>query len=489
MASFPDSAAGIAAGLAAREFSSVEVTRALLDRIDALDPAYNSFISVTRATALEQAAAADAAIAAGTAGPMTGVPYAHKDIFCTVGTKTSCGSRMLDNFIAPYHATVSERLDAAGMVMLGKTNMDEFAMGSSNETSYYGPTINPWRENTVPGGSSGGSAAAVAARLTPCATATDTGGSIRQPAALCGVSGLKPTYGRVSRYGMIAFASSLDQGGPMACSAVDLALLLNVMAAPDPRDSTSVARPDEDFTASLESPIAGRKFGIPRQFFGPDLDPAIATCLEQARATLESQGAEFVDLDMPRLDLSIPAYYVISSAECSSNLSRYDGVRFGYRCAEPTDLDDLYCRSRSEGFGLETKRRILVGTYALSSGYYDAFYRKAQQIRRLIRDEFQSVFATVDYVFGPTSPTTAFPLGQKAEDPVSMYLSDIYTTAVNLAGLPAVSVPAGFVDGLPVGLQLIGNHFDEAGLLGAAHRFQTATDWHAQVPPGLPTEN
>jgi aspartyl-tRNA(Asn)/glutamyl-tRNA(Gln) amidotransferase subunit A len=489
MSTFPDSAAGIAAGLAAREFSSVEVTSAFLDRIDSRDKIYNSFISVTRAYALEQAAAADAAIADGTAGQMTGVPYAHKDIFCTAGTKTTCGSRMLDNFTAPYNATVSERLNAAGMVMLGKTNMDEFAMGSSNETSYYGPVINPWRENTVPGGSSGGSAAAVAARLTPCATATDTGGSIRQPAALCGVSGLKPTYGRVSRYGMIAFASSLDQGGPIACSAHDLALLLNVMAAPDPRDSTSVARPEEDFTAQLDSPIAGRKIGIPRQFVGPNLDPAIATCLEQARAALESQGAQFVELDMPRLDLSIPAYYVISSAECSSNLSRYDGVRFGYRCADPADLDDLYCRSRGEGFGIETKRRILVGTYALSSGYYDAYYRKAQQIRRLIRDEFQSAFETVDYVFGPTSPTTAFPLGQKAQDPVSMYLSDIYTTAVNLAGLPAASVPAGFVDGMPVGLQLIGNYFDEAGLLGVAHQFQTGTDWHAQLPPGLPTEN
>ena len=488
MSSFPDSAAGIAAGLAAGEFSSVEVTRALLDRIDSLDRTYNSYISVTRASALEQAAAADAAIAAGTAGHMTGVPYAHKDIFCTAGARTTCGSRMLDNFVAPYDATVSERLNAAGMVMLGKTNMDEFAMGSSNETSYYGPVINPWRENTVPGGSSGGSAAAVAARLAPCATATDTGGSIRQPAALCGVSGLKPTYGRVSRYGMIAFASSLDQGGPMALSAHDLALLLNVMAAPDPRDSTSVVRPEEDFTARLDMPVAGRKFGIPKQFVGPNLDPAIAACLEQARTAFESRGAQFVELDMPRLDLSIPAYYVISSAECSSNLSRYDGVRFGHRCDDPSDLDDLYSRSRGEGFGLETKRRILVGTYALSSGYYDAYYRKAQQIRRLIRDEFESAFAEVDYLFGPTSPTTAFPLGQKAQDPVSMYLSDIYTTAVNLAGLPAASIPAGFIDGMPVGLQLIGNYFDEAGLLGIAHQFQTATDWHVQIPPGLLTE-
>ncbi len=488
MSSFPDSAAGIAAGLAAGEFSSVEVTRALLERIDSLDRTYNSYISVTRASALEQAAAADSAIAAGTAGHMTGVPYAHKDIFCTAGVRTTCGSRMLDNFVAPYDATVSERLNAAGMVMLGKTNMDEFAMGSSNETSYYGPVINPWRENTVPGGSSGGSAAAVAARLAPCATATDTGGSIRQPAALCGVSGLKPTYGRVSRYGMIAFASSLDQGGPMALSAHDLALLLNVIAAPDPRDSTSVVRPEEDFTARLDTPVAGRKFGIPRQFVGPNLDPAIAACLEQARKAFESRGAQFVELDMPRLDLSIPAYYVISSAECSSNLSRYDGVRFGHRCDDPSDLDDLYSRSRGEGFGLETKRRILVGTYALSSGYYDAYYRKAQQIRRLIRDEFQSAFAEVDYLFGPTSPTTAFSLGQKAQDPVSMYLSDIYTTAVNLAGLPAASIPAGFVDGMPVGLQLIGNYFDEAGLLGVAHQFQTATDWHVQVPPGLLTE-
>lgn len=488
MSSFPASVAGIVAGLAAREFSSVEITRAFLDRIDSRDPAYNSYITVTRGAALEQAAAADAAIATGTAGVMTGVPYAHKDIFCTAGTKTTCASRMLDNFVAPYDATVSARLNAAGMIMLGKTNMDEFAMGSSNETSYYGPTINPWRENTVPGGSSGGAAAAVAARLAPCATATDTGGSIRQPAALCGVSGLKPTYGRVSRYGMIAFASSLDQGGPIALSAHDLALLLNVMAAPDPRDSTSVMRPEEDFTARLDTPLAGIRFGIPKQFFGPNIDPAIAACLEQARTTFESQGAQFIELDMPRLDLSIPAYYVISSAECSSNLSRYDGVRFGHRCADPADLDDLYRRSRAEGFGTETKRRILVGTYALSSGYYDAYYRKAQKIRRLIRDEFQAAFADVDYVFGPTSPTTAFPLGQKARDPVSMYLSDIYTTAVNLAGLPAASIPAGFVDGMPVGLQLIGNYFDEAGLLGAAHGFQSVTDWHLKAPPGLSTE-
>jgi aspartyl-tRNA(Asn)/glutamyl-tRNA(Gln) amidotransferase subunit A len=374
------------------------------------------------------------------------------------------------------------------MVMLGKTNMDEFAMGSSNETSYYGVTLNPWGTNVVPGGSSGGSAAAVAAQLAPCATGTDTGGSVRQPAALCGISGLKPTYGRVSRYGMIAFASSLDQGGPMGRTAEDLALLLNVMAGHDPRDSTSAQRPTENYAAQLEIPMEGLRIGLPKQFFDQQLDAGIATCMDEARGEFERLGAQFVELDLPRLDLSIPAYYVISSAECSSNLSRYDGVRFGHRCNDPENLDDLYCRSRAEGFGTETKRRILVGTYALSSGYYDAYYRKAQQIRRLIRDDFQTAFASVDLIFGPTSPTTAFEVGKKATDPVSMYLSDIYTTAVNLAGLPALSAPAGFVEGLPVGLQLIGNYFDEEKLLGATHRFQSVTSWHEQTPPDLTPE-
>jgi len=488
MPSLPDTVAGIAAGLASRDFSSVDVTQAYLDRIAALDGRYNTYITVCADRALAQAQSADTAIADGSAGVMTGVPYAHKDIFCTAGVKTSCASRMLDNFEAPYSATVSERLDAAGMVMLGKTNMDEFAMGSSNETSYYGVTLNPWGTNVVPGGSSGGSAAAVAAQLAPCATGTDTGGSVRQPAALCGISGLKPTYGRVSRYGMIAFASSLDQGGPMGRTAEDLALLLNVMAGHDPRDSTSAQRPTENYAAQLEIPMEGLRIGLPKQFFDQQLDAGIATCMDEARGEFERLGAQFVELDLPRLDLSIPAYYVISSAECSSNLSRYDGVRFGHRCNDPENLDDLYCRSRAEGFGTETKRRILVGTYALSSGYYDAYYRKAQQIRRLIRDDFQTAFASVDLIFGPTSPTTAFEVGKKATDPVSMYLSDIYTTAVNLAGLPALSAPAGFVEGLPVGLQLIGNYFDEEKLLGATHRFQSVTSWHEQTPPDLTPE-
>jgi aspartyl-tRNA(Asn)/glutamyl-tRNA(Gln) amidotransferase subunit A len=487
MSSYPETVAGIARALAKGEFSSVEITRYFLDRIAALDHRLNSYITVCAEHALGQAAAADALLTNHTAGPLTGVPYAHKDIFCTKGIRTSCGSRMLDNFVSPYAATVSENLDAAGMVLLGKTNMDEFAMGSSNETSYYGPVTNPWKAGTVPGGSSGGSAAAVAARLAPCATGTDTGGSIRQPAALCGISGLKPTYGRVSRYGMIAFASSLDQGGPMATNAEDLALLMNVMASFDPKDSTSIDRPKEDFTASLEAPVAGIKIGIPRQFFDSSLDAGIATRFDSARLELENLGAACIDIDLPHMALAIPAYYVISSAECSSNLSRYDGVRFGYRCKDPVDLDDLYRRSRREGLGAETKRRILVGTYALSSGYYDAYYRKAQQIRRLIQEDFSSAFADVDIVLGPTSPTTAFAIGEKSDDPVAMYLSDIYTTAVNLAGLPAASVPVGFADGLPIGMQLIGNYFDEARLLGVAHQYQNATDWHRCLPPGTET--
>jgi len=482
MSSYPETVAGIATALANGEFSSVEITRHFLDRIRDLDRRLNSYITVCEEHALGQAAAADALLTKRAAGPLTGVPYAHKDIFCTRGIKTSCGSRMLANFVAPYAATVSENLDAAGMVLLGKTNMDEFAMGSSNETSYYGPVTNPWKAGTVPGGSSGGSAAAVAARLAPCATGTDTGGSIRQPAALCGISGLKPTYGRVSRYGMVAFASSLDQGGPMATDARDLALLLNAMASFDPKDSTSIDRPAEDYTAALETPVTGMKIGVPRQFFDRSLDADVAAQIDSARLELENLGARCVDIDLPHMALAIPAYYVISSAECSSNLSRYDGVRFGYRCESPVDLDDLYRRSRREGLGTEVKRRILVGTYALSSGYYDAYYRKAQQIRRLIQEDFSSAFAEVDVILGPTSPTTAFAIGQKSNDPVAMYLSDIYTTAVNLAGLPAASVPVGFADGLPVGMQLIGNYFDEARLLGVAHQYQGATDWHRRSP-------
>lgn len=478
----PRTAAGIAAALHAGELTSVEVTAHYLARIEALDGSLNCFISVDGERALDQARAADARRAAGQAGPLTGVPYANKDIFCTRGMRTSCGSKMLDNFIAPYDATVVERLDAAGLVMLGKTNMDEFAMGSSNETSYYGPVGNPWDPERVPGGSSGGSAAAVAADLAPFATGTDTGGSIRQPAAFCGISGLKPTYGRVSRYGMIAFASSLDQGGPMARTAEDLALLLNVMAGFDVRDSTSVDRPREDYTEALDAPLEGLRIGIPREYFDAALDEGIARAVREAIATLESLGATSRDISLEHAPLSIPAYYVIAPAECSSNLSRYDGVRFGHRCETPRDLADLYVRSRSEGFGAEVKRRILVGTYALSSGYYDAYYRKAQQIRRLIRQDFEQAFEEVDIVLGPTTPTTAFERGSRNDDPVTMYLNDVYTTAANLAGLPGASIPVGFRDGLPVGMQLIGDYFNEARLLNVAHRYQQETDWHQQRP-------
>ncbi|MEX2481453.1 MAG: Asp-tRNA(Asn)/Glu-tRNA(Gln) amidotransferase subunit GatA [Gammaproteobacteria bacterium] len=481
--SFPRSAAELAAGLAAGRFSSVELTRHYLARIASHDADLNSFITVCEESALAQGAAADARRRAGQATALTGIPYANKDIFCTRGVRTSCGSRMLDNFIAPYDAHVVERLHDAGLVMLGKTNMDEFAMGSSNETSYYGRTSNPWDHERVPGGSSGGSAAAVAAGLAPLATGTDTGGSIRQPAALCGISGLKPTYGRVSRYGMIAFASSLDQGGPMATSAEDLALLLDTMAGFDARDSTSAERPPETFTSALGQPLKGLTVGVPKEYFGADLDPAIGDIVQIALATLAAQGAALKDITLSHAALAIPAYYVIAPAECSSNLSRYDGVRFGYRCENPANLEDLYARSRGEAFGEEVKRRILIGTYALSSGYYEAYYNKAQQIRRLVRDDFSSAFEHVDLIAGPTTPGTAFAAGAHSQDPVTMYLSDVYTTAANLAGVPALSIPAGFSQGLPVGLQLIGKHFDEARLLGAAHAYQQHTDWHRQRPP------
>ncbi len=483
MSSYPDTVAGIATALAKREFSSKEITSHYLAQIAAVDGQLNSYITVCNERALEDAKAADELRSRGEAGPMTGVPYAHKDIFCTKGIRTSCGSRMLDNFVAPYDATVSGRLNEAGMVLLGKTNMDEFAMGSSNESSYYGPVLNPWKTSAVPGGSSGGSAAAVAARIAPCATATDTGGSIRQPAALCGVSGLKPTYGKVSRYGMIAFASSLDQGGPIATTAEDLGLMTNVMASFDRKDSTSIDHTIVDHVGELSASIKGLRLGIPKQFFDSALDPDVATATRDAIAELEGLGAVATEIDIPSIGLAIPAYYVISSAECSSNLSRYDGVRFGYRCDDPIDLEDMYIRSRSEGLGNETKRRILIGTYALSSGYYDAYYAKAQRIRRLIRESFTSALADVDAIVGPTSPSVAFDLGEKTSDPVSMYLSDIYTTAVNLAGLPAVSVPAGFVKGLPVGLQLIGSDFEESKLLRIAHQYQSVTDWHKRKPP------
>jgi aspartyl-tRNA(Asn)/glutamyl-tRNA(Gln) amidotransferase subunit A len=475
----------LGAGLRAGEFSSMELTRDLLARIETLDPALNSFVTVTPEFALAAAEAADARIRSGEGGPLTGIPMVQKDIFCTKGVKTSCGSRMLDNFISPYDATVVERLNAAGMVMLGKANMDEFAMGSSNETSFYGPVHNPWDRERVPGGSSGGSAAAVAARLAVAATGTDTGGSIRQPAALCGITGLKPTYGRVSRFGMIAFASSLDQAGPMTRSAEDAALMLQVMAGFDPKDSTSVDEPVPDYAAALNESLAGLKIGLPQEYFGEGLDTAVAASVEGAIAEYKRLGAEVVEINLPNSALAVPTYYVVAPAECSSNLSRFDGVRFGYRCSEPRDLEDLYKRSRGEGFGDEVKRRIMIGTYALSAGYYDAYYLQAQKTRQLISDDFIQAFKKVDVIMGPTSPGIAFKLGEKVDDPVTMYLNDIYTIATNLAGLPGMSLPVAPVNGLPVGLQLIGNYFAEAKLLNVAHQFQMVTDWHRAVPAGF----
>ncbi len=474
--------AELSAGLAAGEYSSEELTRAFLQRIQGPGNELNAFVTLTEERALEAARAADRRRAASQAGPLTGVPMAHKDIFCTRDVRTSCGSRMLDNFISPYDAHVVEQLNAAGMVSLGKTNMDEFAMGSSNETSYYGPVKNPWDTQAVPGGSSGGSAAAVAARLVPASTGTDTGGSIRQPAALCGITGLKPTYGRVSRYGMIAFASSLDQAGPMARTAEDCALLLEAMAGFDQRDSTCVDQPVPRYSDALNQDLAGVKIGLPKEYFGEGLDAEVARVVDAAIEEYRKLGAEFREISLQNTALAVPAYYVIAPAECSSNLSRFDGVRFGYRCENPQDLEDLYKRSRGEGFGAEVKRRILVGTYALSAGYYDAYYLKAQKVRRLIRDDFLAAFNEVDLILGPTSPTVAFNLGERADDPVSMYLSDVYTIAVNLAGLPGISHPAGFAHGRPVGVQLIGTHFDEARLLNAAHRYQQVTDWHTRAP-------
>lgn len=472
----------LAQALRAGDFSSEELTLGLLERIQRLDGRLNSFVTVTGAQALAQARAADRRLASGDAGPLTGIPIAQKDIFCTAGIRTSCGSRMLDNFIAPYDATTVTRFNAAGAVLLGKTNMDEFAMGSSNETSFYGPVRNPWDVAAVPGGSSGGSAAAVAARLVPGATGTDTGGSIRQPAALCGITGIKPTYGRVSRYGMIAFASSLDQGGVMARSAADAALMLGVMAGFDPRDSTSVDRPVPDYAQALDAPLQGLRIGLPREYFGDGLDGGVAAVIEAALAEYRKLGAVIRDISLPNSALAVPVYYVIAPAECSSNLSRFDGVRFGYRCAEPRDLEDLYKRSRGEGFGAEVQRRIMIGTYVLSAGYYDAYYLKAQKVRRLISQDFSAAFRDVDVIMGPTSPTVAFNLGEKTADPVTMYLSDIYTIAANLAGLPGMSIPVGFAANRPVGLQIIGNYFDEARLLNVADRFQAVTDWHARAP-------
>ncbi|MGE3318066.1 MAG: Asp-tRNA(Asn)/Glu-tRNA(Gln) amidotransferase subunit GatA [Candidatus Berkiella sp.] len=465
-----------------KTFSSVELTQHFLQRIKQYDKTLNSFITVTEQTALEQAKAADSLRAAGKSTRLTGIPIAQKDIFCTKGIKTSCGSKMLDNFTAPYTATLVDKMEQAGCVMLGKTNMDEFAMGSSNETSFYGPVRNPWNLETVPGGSSGGSAAAVAARLAPGATGTDTGGSIRQPAALCGISGLKPTYGRVSRYGMIAFASSLDQGGPFAQTAEDLALLLNHMAGFDPRDSTSVDMPVPDYTANLNASLKGKTIGLPKEYFEQGLDKQVEARVEDAIKVFEKMGAKIVSVSLPTSPLSVAVYYVVASAECSSNLSRFDGVRYGYRCDKPKDLEDLYKRSRGEGFGDEVKRRIMVGTYALSSGYYDAYYLKAQKVRKLISEDFKKAFTQADFLLGPTSPTPAFKIGEKMSDPVSMYLSDIYTIATNLAGLPGLSIPCGFVNDLPVGIQLMAKQFDESTLLNAAHLYQQETNWHQLAP-------
>jgi len=474
----------LAAGLRARRFSSVELTRAFLGRIERAQGALNAFISVTREQALAEAAAADRALAAGGGGALTGVPIAHKDLFCTAGVRTTCGSRMLDNFVSPYDATVVAKLRRAGAVMLGKTNMDEFAMGSSNENSYYGPVRNPWDPRLVPGGSSGGSAVAVAARLTPGATATDTGGSIRQPAALCGVTGVKPTYGRVSRYGMVAFASSLDQAGVLTASAADAALMLREMAGFDPNDSTSVEREVPDYVRLLEEPLAGLKVGLLKEFFDKGLDPGNEQRVREALRVFETLGARLIEVSLPNLPLSVPVYYVVAPAECSSNLARYDGVRFGHRCENPRDLTDMYRRSRGEGFGAEVKRRIMTGTYVLSAGYYDAYYLKAQRVRQLISADFTRAFASVDVLMGPTTPTPAFAIGAKTSDPITMYLNDIYTIGANLAGLPAVSVPCGFVQDLPVGLQIVGPHFGEARLLAAAHAFQRVTDWHTRLPGG-----
>jgi aspartyl-tRNA(Asn)/glutamyl-tRNA(Gln) amidotransferase subunit A len=479
------SIAELVTGLQSKAFSSVELTQHFLDRIAELNPGYNAVITVTADQALQAAAAADKRLAEGDAPALCGVPLLHKDIFCTQGVRTSCGSKMLDNFVPPYNATVVENFERAGAVVLGKTNMDEFAMGSSNETSFYGPVKNPWATDCVPGGSSGGSAAAIAARLAPAATATDTGGSIRQPAALCGITGLKPTYGRVSRWGMIAFASSLDQAGPMARTAEDCALLLNCMASVDDKDSTSIDHPIEDYSATLGNSVKGLKIGVPKEYFSEGLNPGTEQAVRKALAEFEAQGAELIDISLPNSGLSVPAYYVIAPAEASANLSRFDGVKYGYRCEDPKDLQDLYSRTRAEGFGEEVQRRILIGTYCLSAGYYDAYYGKAQQVRQLIRQDFAQAFTQVDVILGPTCPSPAFRFGSKGDDPVAMYLEDIYTIATNLAGLPGMSVPCGMVDNKPVGLQIIGNYFDEALMLNVAHQYQQATDWHNLAPEGV----
>lgn len=469
--------------LRSKKISSVELTQLYLDRIAALNPELNAYITVNEEMTLAQARAADAQLKQGEGGALTGIPVAQKDIFCAAGWRTTCGSKMLSNFVSPYDAHVIEQFNRAGAVNLGKTNMDEFAMGSSNETSYFGIVKNPWNHKTVPGGSSGGSATAVAARLCAAATGTDTGGSIRQPAALCGISGLKPTYGVISRYGMIAFASSLDQAGPMAHSAEDLALLLNVMAGFDERDSTSIKCETTDYAQDLSKPLSGLRIGLPKEFFAAGLGADVARAIEASIAEYRKLGATVVDVSLPNSRLSIPVYYVLAPAEASSNLSRFDGVRYGYRAPEYTNLADMYEKSRAQGFGEEVKRRIMIGTYVLSHGYYDAYYLQAQKIRRLIAQDFSDAFKQCDVIMGPTTPTTAFNLGEKGDDPVQMYLSDIYTIAVNLAGLPGMSIPAGLGDsGMPIGLQIIGNYFDEARMLNVAHQYQQVTDWHTRMP-------
>lgn len=476
--------AELSVALATGDISSVEITQAYLNRIARLNGELNAFITVSEDSAIKQAEAADAERSKGNSGVLLGIPLAHKDIFCTKDVLTTCGSRMLHNFISPYNATVVERFNNAGAVMLGKTNMDEFAMGSSNETSFFGDVKNPWNIECVPGGSSGGSAVAVAADLCAMATGTDTGGSIRQPAAFCGVTGFKPSYGRVSRWGMIAFASSLDQAGPISKSAEDAALMLNAMAGLDSKDSTSIDKPVEDYTATLNNSLQGLKIGVPKQHFATGLSAEVEQAVRNALAEYEKLGATLVEIDLPNSHLSVSAYYVIAPAEASANLSRFDGVRYGYRCEDPVDLEDMYKRTRSEGFGEEVKRRIMIGTYALSAGFYNAYYRKAQKIRRLIKEDFNKVFKEVDVIIGPTSPHTAFKLGSKS-DPVSMYLEDIYTIAVNLAGLPAISIPAGTASGLPIGMHIVAGDFEEAKVLNVAHQFQLNTDWHKQKPAAV----
>ena len=474
--------AQLSIALESKKISSEELTRLYIERCNKHNNSLNCFITITEEEALKKARRADKKRASGDYNLLTGIPIAQKDIFCTNGIKTTCGSKMLDNFVAPYDATLIKKMNDAGFIMLGKTNMDEFAMGSSNETSFYGPVKNPWDNCRVPGGSSGGSASAVAARLSPAATGTDTGGSIRQPSSFCGITGLKPTYGRVSRYGMVAFASSLDQGGPMTQTAEDAALIMNIIAGFDEHDSTSTEKPTDNYTEKLNNSIKGLKIGLPKQYFDENLDNNVAGVIEDGLKELEKLGAKCVDVELPHTELSIPAYYVVAPAECSSNLSRYDGVRFGHRCKEPKDLSDLYCRSRQEGFGKEVKRRIMTGTYVLSAGYYDAYYIKAQKIRQIISNDFQNVFKNVDIIAGPTTTGVAFKLNEKLNDPISMYLSDLYTVSVNLAGLPAISVPSGFINKLPVGMQLIGNYFQESLLMNVAHQYQKVTDWHQKIP-------